>query len=351
MGELTNSNVLFNGEGIVVNYYVFYAMSGRILKMKPKTVDAIKDLATQYENKDLEVAFELMRLAYEERPNGPWIKKKYLQYQQHLNKIHEDQLKFRELLSNANAAIIPIGFRCFTTEMISEKLGVKKQMSLPFDSGFFPPHAVASVLANPKISMEFDDQGETHSICVKNEANKDANWGIGIKFTSSTYKHINSVAVKKDMPKINNYLDSSFGFYTLDKKHKFVLAHYNWHHFADVSRSKGITNPKENLNIINNMLNRRIDRMMEICDKANHIFFIFGENQNYKYMQIDEEYFFLNDFEKLNQVCNRSFGSKFTVCNIFDIPSASNIFKELHIKPMKLSQGANDFLKVIRNES
>jgi hypothetical protein len=30
--------------------------------MKPKTVDAIRDLAAQYENKDLEIAFELTHI-------------------------------------------------------------------------------------------------------------------------------------------------------------------------------------------------------------------------------------------------------------------------------------------------
>jgi hypothetical protein len=137
--------------------------------LKSKTVDAIRDLALQYENKDLQVAFELMKLAHEERPQGPFIKRKYLQYQNDLEILSENQSKIIELVGNGNIAIVPIGFRCFTTKLILENFGVKNQVNLPFDSGFFSPNAVASVMQSKKISLTFDDQGNTHSVCIKNE--------------------------------------------------------------------------------------------------------------------------------------------------------------------------------------
>lgn len=48
--------------------------------MNPKTINAIRDLALEFESSNLEVAYELMEIAYNKRPSGPFIKRKYLEY-------------------------------------------------------------------------------------------------------------------------------------------------------------------------------------------------------------------------------------------------------------------------------
>ena len=99
----------------------------------------------------------------------------------------------------------------------------------------------------------------------------------------------------RDIKNINKYLDSTFGYYTLDLDNEFVLAHYNWHIFADKDKLKGIYDPILNIKNINNILNRRIERMLNKCNTAKYILLIFGEAQEYKYMMIDDCHFDLED--------------------------------------------------------
>lgn len=226
-------------------------------------------------------------------------------------------MELQKLVTDEDIVILPIGFRCYTKDIITKKLGIKQQ-TLPFDNGFFPAQAIASVIEEGQISIGDD------SVCIKTEMNKDPKFGLGIKFISTTYDHINSLLISKDIPDINKYLDVTFGYYTLDCKHKFVLAHYNSHPFSN--RSK--IDPKENVKNINDMLNRRIERMMKMCVNAKHIFMLFEEHQNYKYMQLDNEYFILNDFDRLMNVCKNMFGSKFTVYNITHMTDVSKKIME-----------------------
>ncbi|CAA6823255.1 MAG: TPR domain protein, putative component of TonB system [uncultured Thiotrichaceae bacterium] len=258
----------------------------------------------------------------------------------------EHTLELSALVNSGEIAIIPIGFRCHTFSMLKDKLGID-QARLPFDLGFFPPHAVASVLTRPKINLEFDDNGQSHAVCTMNESNIDPKYGLGIKFNTSTYDEINKIVVDRNIENINMYLDSTFGYYTLDKFHKFVLAHYNWHRFSNKlarnwhsaadntnyslhsspDKSKGIADPRENLQITNNILNNRISRMVEVCNTAKHIVFVFENSQNYKYMQIDNEYFKLDDFSTLNEVCNKQYGSKFSLINTSEVEDIVEFFK------------------------
>lgn len=293
--------------------------------MKKKTIDAIRNLALEYESEDLEVAYELMSIAHKERPDGPFIKKKFLKYQQLLNNNSEAKLKLSQSVADGDIAIIPIGFRCNTAEKITELLGVR-QASLPFNSGFFSPKSIASVLSNPKIDLKHNDQGLTHRVCIKNENHRDNLNGLGIKFEISDYDHINSIATHPDLENINRYLDSTFGFYTLDVKHQFVLAHYNWHKFSHPSKSKGIVDPDKNLENINETLNKRIDRMFNLCRKAKHIFFVYGEFQKFNYIQIGSEFHHLNDFSHLEKVIKSTFDKPYS---IVDLSNQNDIDKVL----------------------
>lgn len=275
--------------------------------LQPKAVDAIRDLAIKLELDDLEVSQNLMSIAHEARPSGEFIKFKLEEYNRKISeKAEKSEAELKKLIASGEVAIIPIGFRCHTKMNISDSLGVY-QTSLPFDSGFFPPSAVVSILNNPKVALNFSDNGLTHSVCTKHEDDVDSDFGRGIAFKTSSYDEINSIVTDKEIVNINRYLDSTFGYYTLDVNHKFVLAHYNWHKFAQKSKSQGVTDPKLNLQKINDSLNKRIERMYDLCRAAKYIFFIYGEYQNYAYMKINDQYSDLKDLSGIKSAVDNKF--------------------------------------------
>lgn len=299
-------------------------------KLKPKTVDALRDLAVKIEKNDLETAQELMLLAYTARPTGTFIKAKLDEYIKKSALSQEDEIKLKQMVESGEIAIIPIGFRCFAKQAIQKLFGVVQE-SLVFDSGFFPPSSVASVLRNPTIRLKYSsDYNDSHAVCIKYENYNDPISGKGIKFQKSTYHEINSLSTGKEIDNINMYLDSTFGYYTLDLKHNFVLAHYNWHSFADINKSKGIADPAINIKNINDILNRRVQRMFDKCNSAKYIFFIFFENQSYNYMMIDNEKFDLNDLSEIKNTVNNIFGSKAFVLKMNESCSVNDIFKVIN---------------------
>lgn len=244
--------------------------------LNKKEINSIRDAALSLEKTDVKLAYNLMKIAFKNRPDGPLIKSKLKVYAEKLKKIpvSKSDFKLKEMVDSGNVAIIPIGFRCFTKNFIAHKLKIV-QASLPFDSGFFPPESIASVLNNPKINLKFPDINlNNHTVCIKNERYNDSNLGIVTQFKKSTYHEIDSIVDSGNCSKINSYLDSTYGYYTVDLQHKFVLAHYNWHKLSNPFKSKGITDPEKNIENINQILNKRIERMFELCNSAKYIFFI-----------------------------------------------------------------------------
>lgn len=77
-----------------------------------------------------------MKLAYKNRPDGPFIKKKYFEYRNKIQKLPNKESTLKELVQSGDLVIIPIGFWCHTRGMIKEVLDIK-QASLPFDNVFF----------------------------------------------------------------------------------------------------------------------------------------------------------------------------------------------------------------------
>lgn len=281
--------------------------------MFKNTINAIKNLFIEYKKRILHVAYALMPNAKKKAQNELFIKAELLQYES-LNATQ----KLQKLVDIGEIAIIPIGFRCFTSGLINKKLGVS-QTSMPFNSGFFSPHSIVQVFSNPEFKLEYQDKGTTHRVCMKIENHLDPTHGKGIKFQLSSYDEINSIVTEKNIEGINKFLDSTLGYYTLDLSHKVIFAHYNWHKFANYSHSKGIIDPNKNLQILNDTMNRRITRMLETCDEAKHIFFISGETQGYNYIQIDKSFYFLNDFHELNKILTTKYGTKFSIININNI--------------------------------
>jgi hypothetical protein len=113
----------------------------------------------------------------------------------------------------------------------------------------------------------------------------------------------------------------------LDKVHDFVLAHYNWHTLASTEKSKGIYDPEQNILNINNILNNRIKRLFEMCDKAKHIIFVFGETQGYKFMSIDDKVFMFSELDALRQDMYTLFNREVTVTTLDSFNTPSDILK------------------------
>lgn len=293
-----------------------------INKLNPRTVDILRDTAVKIEKDDLMVAFELMSIAYTTRPGGPFIKKKVEEYSKILFTLTPEE-ELKKKMESGEVIILPIGFRCHTNMKFKKKIRINQKSSI-FNSGFFPPSSVVSIFKHPKVNLKYSDK-TSHSVCIKYEHYSDTKHGKGIKFKKTTYDEINSIVTSKELPSINRYLDSTFGYYTLDNKHNFVLAHYNWHKFANTEKSKGIIDPAINLKNINEMLNRRIDRMFEECHNAKHIFFIYLEDQGYNYMMIDDNKYDLHDFKDIYSITNGIFDAKINIIDINKINNAKDI--------------------------
>jgi hypothetical protein len=184
-------------------------------------------------------------------------------------------------------------------------------------------------LNKPKIALNYLDDGLTHAVCIKYEDNIDADIGRGIAFKKSSYDEINSIVTDKEIVNINKYLDSTFGYYTLDENHKFVLAHYNWHEFAQKSKSQGVTDPKLNLQKINDSLNNRIERMFALCRAAKYIFFVYGECQNYRYMKINDQCFDLKDLSGIKSTVDSKFKAQSFVGSSADFDTPDKILNSI----------------------
>ncbi|MEL6439374.1 MAG: hypothetical protein AAFQ80_08995 [Cyanobacteria bacterium J06621_8] len=296
-------------------------------KLSTQTVNTLRDMAVEMESSNLRVAKELMHLAYLARPNGPFIKNKLKQYDRMLNSSPSN-LQLKNMLASGELAIIPVGFRCHTKKKLKKHLGVI-QASFPFDNGFFPPVSIASVIRNQRIDLNFQDNNSNHTVCIKYENYHDSVHGKGIKFKKSTYEEINAHAVSRDQDDINQYLDATYGYYTLDLKHKFILAHYNWHVFAHPKYSKGISDPKVNIDNINSILNRRISRMFDVCHAAKYIFFVFLEDKKHDYMMIDDQYLDLNDLGTIDTAIKKTFTAKSFVLKFSEVNSSEKILAML----------------------
>lgn len=281
-------------------------------------------MALKLEGEDLETARELMGMAHVARPNGPLIKRKLEEYNERSTQTCPIKVKMEEMLNSGELVVVPAGFRCYTKQRLHKTIGLKQE-SFPFDVGFYSPQSLASLLKDPHVNLQNDEAQINHAVCMKYENFKHPKRGLGIRFVKSSYEEIDSFTKFKGGPKMNQYLDSSFGYYTLCLQHKFVLAHYNWHRFASPEKSKGICQPTRNIEIINETLNRRLRRMFEVCENAKYILFVFEESQGYNYIMIDDECYDLNDFSEVREVLNDTFSARTVVADLNDANSVEKV--------------------------
>jgi len=298
------------------------------MPIQPHQVNLIRKAAVLLENDHLEVARDLMQLAHDERPKGLFIAKKLNEYNNLLKPLSENEQKLKKLIAEGELAIIPTGFRCHTKLNLFDDLRLS-QATMPFDNGFFPPHSIANILENEEIDLHFPDPNGTHKVCIKQEGFEDDRLGKGIRFQSAEYAEINALAADKNHPDINSYLDSTYGYYTLDVKNKYVLAHYNWHQFASEKHTKGVYDTAANIAKINGMMNKRIRKMIDLCQAAKYAVFVVGEFQGFEYMMIDDIAYSLNDFDRLTSVINDKFQSQCFIKKYPEIETADKMLNQL----------------------
>lgn len=53
--------------------------------------------------------------------------------------------------------------------------------------------------------------------------------------------------------------------------------------------------------------------MMKLIEKSKHIFFVFGEEQNYNFIDINGKEILLNDFTNFENFCKEKYKNKFTI--------------------------------------
>ena len=174
---------------------------------------------------------------------------------------------------------IPCGFRCCTKGKMSIKYKILKRETLPFDNGFWSPYSIKKILDSKYIHINLKNTVP----CIKTERYMENN-KRGIKFVESSYEEINKYIEKNGYD--NKYLDSTKGYYTLLKDYGCVFAHYNWHK----SSGKKITDPKRNLKIIEETINRRKERLENIIKNSNTLH-IYYDKAGVEFIIINDEKF------------------------------------------------------------
>lgn len=175
------------------------------------------------------------------------------------------------------------GLRCRTRTEMTTRYNIK-QPSLPFDSGFFPCDSIINFLKAPELNISVNNT----SPCIKYEQTRDQKTNLmGTRFVKTSYDAIDEYITNNGYS--NKYLDYTKGYYTSLDDYGIVLAHYNWH----PSSEEHITNPEENVDIMNKLLNRRRDRLFELIDQADIMSIYYFRNA--AFMEIDDNRFELDE--------------------------------------------------------
>lgn len=201
-----------------------------------KTIRALRELAIENESLDPSLAHALMSAAYEAAPKSLFVLNKIRSYERQLSdhSSQEDNLELQRLVGEGVVAIIPVGLRCHTKGTIKRKLGIS-QASPTFDRGSLSPFSVASIISNPIVEFDFENT-ESHAACIKRERHKHLRYGFGLRLKTASLQDMDCAVYDilncSSLADITQYLDSTFGYYTLNTAHQFILAHYDWHELA-----------------------------------------------------------------------------------------------------------------------
>ena len=199
----------------------------------------------------------------------------------------------------SKCCFIPVGFRCNTKATLIKNNLVTR--SLPFDSGFFPPHSITSVLRSGELKLTLNEKLEPMNFSLAT-----LTYTGGIHFTKRS---------EMEILKMSNQSDSfhalgeerlmdvpTHGYFATHLEHKFTLAHYLWTKHSQHYK----THYTNLITDINKMFQRRLDYMYEICNQ-NFPIFIFTREGKQDYF-VNNEKFKLDSFVELKEELNKQFG-------------------------------------------
>jgi len=174
--------------------------------------------------------------------------------------------------------------------------------SLPFNNGFFTPQSIASILKSENMNFLLSGTREpkNFSFCKK------------IDGKCNSFQEISESEIDEQIKDgyNNQFLDDSCGYYTLNKEHNFVLAHYLWHK----SSKNYKTNYRNTIDILSGMFQRRLNRLNELCANHKNKFFIHYHHQPYNSVKINNNEYDLTDMGILKNQLTESFGENTLLC-------------------------------------
>lgn len=224
--------------------------------------------------------------------------------------------KFDQIL--VNSCFIPIGYRCWTKNPL-KKYNLVSQ-SLPFDAGFFSPQSIVNILQTNDMSLLLKKNNDPKNFCfVKKEYFTDGRYltkkddkKVVFEKDGECFVSISEETIDEDFGKTtgNQILDAKGGFFTLHKKHYYILAHFLWHrssvHYKNDFRNE--------INSISEMFKRRLQRLRNLCDSHRHKFFIYYQQQPYNSVIINNKSFDLTNINLIKNQLNKSFGKNTLLC-------------------------------------
>ena len=201
-----------------------------------------------------------------------------------------------------NCCFIPVGYRCFTNGLLCNNN--LKAETLPFDYGFFPPQSIVSALKSENMNLLLDGAREpkNFSFCKKISEINDGN----------SFQEISESEIDEQIKDghDNKLLDLKGGYYTLNKDHNFVLAHYLWHKSSENYK----TNYRNTIDVLSDMFQRRLNRLNELCANHKNKFFIHYHYQPYNSVKINDNEYDLTDMDILKNKLTESFGENTLLC-------------------------------------
>ena len=217
---------------------------------------------------------------------------------------------FSEIDNKLNdCCFIPVGFRCFAVNQPKRHNLTAK--TLPFDFGFFSPQSIVSVLKSGNMNFLLDDKKEpkNFSFCKKL---KEVDSNKLLSMDGDSFQEISESEIDEQLKDgyDNKLLDSSCGYYTLNKEHNCVLAHYLWHK----SSKNYKTNYRNTIDILSGMFQRRLNRLNELCANHKNKFFIHYHCQPYNSVKINNNEYDLTDMDVLKNQLTESFGENTLLC-------------------------------------
>ena len=218
-----------------------------------------------------------------------------------------DYFKLKSKLNDC--CFIPTGYRCYNA-MIMKKYNLNG-FTLPFDNGFFTPQSIVSVFKSRNMNLLLDDKKEpkNFSFCKKL---KEVDSNRLLSMDGDSFQEISESEIDEQLKGgyDNKLLDITRGYYTLNKEHNFVLAHYLCHK----SSKKYKTNYRNTIDIISDMFQRRLNRLNELCTNHKNKFFIHYHRQPYNSVKINDNEYDLTDMDILKNQLTESFGENTLLC-------------------------------------